>query len=130
VWGFGSGSFSTEYVRHNRPSASSLSDSHTIPITIAAEQGLIGEIVYLAFVGVAIAGLVRQARGDPVRSAIAGSFIALMFHTLLYADFLEDPTTWVLLAVGLALARAPVGVPVGREAAAISPEWDAAVARS
>ena len=31
-------------------------------------------------------------------------FIALVFHTLLYADFLEDPVTWVLLGIGTALA--------------------------
>jgi hypothetical protein len=44
-----------------------------------------------------------------VRSAVAAAFIALVFHTLLYADFLEDPTTWVLLGVGLALAARPPG---------------------
>jgi hypothetical protein len=44
-----------------------------------------------------------------VRSAIAAAFVALVFHTLLYADFLEDPTTWVLLGIGLALAAAPPG---------------------
>jgi hypothetical protein len=42
-----------------------------------------------------------------VRSAVAAAFIALVFHSLLYADFLEDPTTWVLLGIGLALAAAP-----------------------
>jgi putative inorganic carbon (hco3(-)) transporter len=130
VWGFGSGSFSTEYVRHHRHTASSLSDSHTIPITIAAEQGLIGEIAYLAFVLVAIAALVRGARGDPMRSAVAAAFLALMFHTLLYADFLEDPTTWVLLAVGLALARAPVPVPALSGEPVVSPGLGPAVARS
>jgi O-antigen ligase len=133
VWGFGSGSFSTEYIRHHRHTASSLSDSHTIPITIAAEQGLIGVVVYAAFVLVAIAALVRSARGDPVRSAIAAAFVALMFHTLLYADFLEDPTTWVLLAVGFALARAPVRVTAEsaeRDQPAISSRWGPAVARS
>ncbi|HWE10128.1 MAG TPA: O-antigen ligase family protein [Solirubrobacteraceae bacterium] len=131
VWGFGSGSFSTEYVRHHRHTVSALSDSHTIPITIAAEQGLIGEIAYLALVLVAIAALVRGARGDPVRSAVAAAFVALMFHTLLYADFLEDPTTWVLLAIGLALARAPGGVPaLSDEEPAVSPVMARAVARS
>ena len=107
VWGYGSGSFVTEYRAHNRLTATSLSASHTIPITIAAEQGLIGEVVYLAFVVCAIVAVVRRSRGDPVRSAVAAAFIALVFHTLLYADFLEDPTTWVLLAVGLALAAEP-----------------------
>jgi putative inorganic carbon (HCO3(-)) transporter len=109
VWGYGSGSFVTEYRRHNRLTATSLSASHTIPITIAAEQGLIGELAYLAFVISAILCVIRRTRGDPVRSAVAAAFIALMFHTLLYADFLEDPTTWVLLGVGLALAAAPPG---------------------
>jgi O-antigen ligase len=107
VWGYGSGSFVTEYKRHNRHTATSLSASHTIPIAVAAEQGLIGELAYLAFVISAIAAVVRRSRGDPVRSATAAAFIALIFHTLLYADFLEDPTTWVLLGIGLALAAAP-----------------------
>ena len=130
VWGYGSGSFSTEYIRHHRRTASSLSESHTIPITIAAEQGLLGEIVYVAFIVVAIVSLVRRSRGDPLRSAVAAAFIALMFHTLLYADFLEDPTTWVLLAVGLALARAPVAAPAVTEEPAVSPGLDPAVAPS
>ncbi len=107
VWGYGSGSFVTEYQRHNRLTATSLSASHTIPITVAAEQGLIGELAYLAFVICAVLCLVRRTRGDPVRSAIAATFIALVFHTLLYADFLEDPTTWVLVGVGVALAAQP-----------------------
>jgi putative inorganic carbon (HCO3(-)) transporter len=107
VWGYGSGSFVTEYQRHNRLTATSLSASHTIPITVAAEQGLIGELAYLAFVICAMLCLVRRTRGDPVRSAIAAAFIALVFHTLLYADFLEDPTTWVLVGVGVALAAQP-----------------------
>ena len=109
VWGYGSGSFGTEYRAHNRHTATALSASHTIPITVAAEQGLIGEIVYLAFVVTAIVCVVRRSRGDPVRSAIAAAFVALVFHTLLYADFLEDPTTWVLLGIGLALAAAAPG---------------------
>ena len=40
------------------------------------------------------------------RAAIAAAFLALVFHTLLYADFLEDPVTWLLLGVGAALAAA------------------------
>jgi O-antigen ligase len=109
VWGYGSGSFVTEYRAHNRHTATALSASHTIPITVAAEQGLIGELVYLAFVVAAIVCVVQRSRGDPVRSAIAAAFVALVFHTLLYADFLEDPTTWVLLGIGLALAAASPG---------------------
>jgi O-antigen ligase len=107
-WGFGSGSFETEYAaRHHRP-GETLTASHTIPITIAAEQGVIGLLVYLAFVVAALITLVRRARADPARVAIAAAFVALLFHTLLYADFLEDPITWTLLAIGTGLAvRAP-----------------------
>jgi O-antigen ligase len=106
VWGWGSGSFVKEYRVHHKAVATTLSASHTIPVTIAAEQGLIGELVYVALVIAAIGCLVRRARGDPVRSAIAAAFIALVFHTMLYADFLEDPVTWALLGVGVSLAVA------------------------
>jgi putative inorganic carbon (hco3(-)) transporter len=131
VYGYGSGSFVTEYRRHNRLTATSLSASHTIPITVAAEQGLLGELSYLAFVICAMVCMVRGARGDPVRSAIAAAFIALVFHTLLYADFLEDPTTWVLLGIGLALAAAPAAAETDARtgaAAGVSRRRSAAVA--
>jgi putative inorganic carbon (HCO3(-)) transporter len=108
VWGFGSGSFVKEYGSHHHNGSQTLSASHTIPITIAAEQGLIGEIAYVGLVLAAFACLLRRARGDPVRTALAAAFIALVFHTLLYADFLEDPVTWALLGVGVALARDPL----------------------
>ena len=103
VYGYGSGSFVHEYRLHHPGSSQTLSASHTIPITIAAEQGVIGEIVYIALVLVAIIGLLRGARSDPARAAIAAAFLALVFHTMLYADFLEDPVTWTLLGVGAAL---------------------------
>ena len=110
IWGYGSGSFETEYSAHNRHIGQTLSASHTIPITIAAEQGLIGELVYVALVIAALVTLFRRCRRDPARVAIACAFLALLFHTMLYADFLEDPITWTLLAIGVALALAP---PVG-----------------
>jgi putative inorganic carbon (HCO3(-)) transporter len=116
LWGYGSGSFVKEYKLHHRATATTLSASHTIPVTIAAEQGLIGELAYAALVVAALVCLVRRARGDPVRSALAAAFVALVFHTMLYADFLEDPVTWALLGVGVALAAVPAApstVPAG-----------------
>jgi putative inorganic carbon (HCO3(-)) transporter len=109
LWGYGSGSFETEYSDHHQKVGQTLSASHTIPVTIAAEQGLIGEIVYVALVLAALAVLLRRCRADPARVAIAATFLALLFHTLLYADFLEDPITWTLLAIGSALALRPPG---------------------
>jgi O-antigen ligase len=123
LWGYGSGSFSTEYRRHNKH-VGSLSDSHTIPVTIAAEQGLAGEIAYVALVVVALVALLRGARTDPARAAIGAAFLALVFHTMLYADFLEDPVTWALLGAGMALARAapqPAPEPRRARAATVAP---------
>jgi putative inorganic carbon (HCO3(-)) transporter len=111
IWGYGSGSFVHVYRRQHPNSTTTLAASHTIAITIAAEQGVIGEVVYVALVLVAAVGLLRGARGDPARAAIAAAFLALAFHTLLYADFLEDPVTWTLLGVGAALAALPRPVP-------------------
>jgi putative inorganic carbon (hco3(-)) transporter len=102
--GWGSGSFSTQYTREFPKSAHEVSDSHNIPVTIASEQGLIGLALYLALVICALATLFRGARGDPFRVGIAAVFLALLLHTMLYADFLEDPVTWTLLAVGGTLA--------------------------
>jgi O-antigen ligase len=102
--GFGSGSFEHQYRVHN-PSQSTLTASHTTPVTVAAEQGVIGELTYLALVVVALGMLVRGARDDPARAAVAAAFAALLAHTMLYADFLEDPFAWALLGIGAALAR-------------------------
>ena len=105
--GFGSGSFAQEYLSHisHRPNPfehhehlpyeqPTTSDSHTTPITIAAEQGLIGLAVYLALL---LAGFARVRR-DVLFAAL---FAALVIDTLFYADFLEDPATWVILALAL-----------------------------
>ncbi len=108
--GFGSGSFETEYKRHTSASQATtqnaVSASHTIPVTIAAEQGLLGLAVYGLLLAVAFLALFTDAGRSPPRIAIAACFAALVVHTWSYADFLEDPFTWTLLAIGVALARA------------------------
>jgi O-antigen ligase len=107
--GYGSGSFEAEYKRHNKTtSENAASASHTIPVTVAAEQGILGLAVYVALLLVAFLVLFRGAGRSPPRIALAACFAALVLHTWTYADFLEDPFTWALLAVGVALARRPV----------------------
>ncbi|HEY3960484.1 MAG TPA: O-antigen ligase family protein [Solirubrobacteraceae bacterium] len=107
--GYGSGSFETEYKRHaakaNASSENATSASHTIPITVAAEQGIVGLAVYIALLLCAFVVLFRGAGRSPPRIAIAVCFAALVLHTWTYADFLEDPLTWTLLALGVAFAR-------------------------
>lgn len=104
--GWGSASFAREYRRREgaHSGAQAVSASHTIPITVAAEQGVLGLALYLVLLAVAVSRLGRGAGRTPARAAIAAAFLGLVLHTLTYADFLEDPLTWTLLAAGTSLA--------------------------
>jgi O-antigen ligase len=105
--GYGSGSFETEYRRHSNATVeNATAASHTIPVTVAAEQGLIGLALYVALLIGAFAVLFTGAGRSPPRIAVSACFAALVLHTWAYADFLEDPFTWTLLGIGIALARA------------------------
>src|SRR4051794_5077951 len=108
ILGQGSASFAREFRRHEHTSSRrAASASHTIPVTVAAEQGLPGLLVYLALLLAALARLFAGARGgSAVRGFVAAAFVGLLVHTMLYAAFLEDPLTWALLGVGAALAAA------------------------
>ncbi len=104
VGGYGAGSFAREFRHHDRSSTEkAVSASHTIPLTVAAEQGTVGILLYIAVLVFAFIALFRGARGSPVRAVVAAAFVALVFHTLLYAAFLEDPLTWALLGLGAGL---------------------------
>ena len=122
VTGFGPGSFALEYRRRQGASSeSAVSASHTIPITIAAEQGVLGLALYLLVLGAAAGRLFgRGVRESPARMAVAAGFVGLVLHTLLYADFLEDPITWTLLGIATALAAADARAP-GRAARTTRP---------
>jgi putative inorganic carbon (HCO3(-)) transporter len=133
--GYGSGSFQAAYRERRKNKDVPVTVSHTEPVTVAAEQGLIGLAVYLALIGVALWTLGRglwnlppaggddredsPARESPrsetgpaglaARAAVLAAFVALLVHTLAYAGFFEDPITWVLLAIGASLAHAAAG---------------------
>lgn len=111
IQGYGSGSFQAAYKEHRKNKNLPVTVSHTEPVTVAAEQGLIGLVVYFALVGVALWTLGGGLWSAPAaaRAAVLAAFVALLVHTLAYAGFFEDPITWVLLAVGASLAHAAAG---------------------
>jgi putative inorganic carbon (HCO3(-)) transporter len=114
--GFGSGSFAEEFRKREKVgSRTAATASHTIPITVAAEQGIVGLAAYgfLLFAAFALLfgglnGRLRE-RAPPLRlvsrAYVAAAFAALVLHTLLYAAFLEDPITWTLIAAGIVFSR-------------------------
>jgi putative inorganic carbon (HCO3(-)) transporter len=110
VYGYGSGSFPKAYRQHVKTRKAPVSVSHTEPVTVAAEQGLLGVAAYLALVVTALwtmTATLPRARHTPIaRAAVLATFTALVVHTMAYAGFFEDPITWVLLAVGASLAAA------------------------
>jgi O-antigen ligase len=53
LFGYGSGSFSTAF-RENAGGKAPVTESHTEPITVAAEQGIVGLALYLALLGAAV----------------------------------------------------------------------------
>jgi O-antigen ligase len=115
LFGFGSGAFAEQFrERENAGSREAASASHTIPITVAAEQGVPGLAAYAAVLiasfGLLFSGLGGlRGRAPPARfvtrAYLAAAYSGLVLHTLLYAAFLEDPITWTLLAAGIVLAR-------------------------
>ncbi len=104
VWGWGSGSFGAAFSRHIERAKTTV--SHTEPITVAAEQGGIGLVVYVALVVLALIVLFTGAGGSAASAATAACFVAMVVHSLGYAAFTIDPATWALLGLGVALRRA------------------------
>jgi putative inorganic carbon (hco3(-)) transporter len=107
VWGWGSGSFGAAFQR--RIERAPTTNSHTEPVTVAAEQGAVGMIVYGALLAVALVVLLGQGRRGAAQAAVACGFVTMLVHSLGYASFAVDPATWALLALGVACARLPTG---------------------
>ncbi len=85
--------------------------SHTTPLTIAAEGGIVGLALYIAFLLGATKLLDGVHRVRPVLGlGLAGAFLVLFVHSLLYAGFFQDPVVWGVIGVAAAaLAAVPQG---------------------
>jgi O-antigen ligase len=95
------------------------SASHNTPVTVAAEEGGPGLLIYFWLVGALLLAAFRRIDHRTYgRLALAAglALLAIFVHSLAYNDFFEDPTTWGLIGlIGLVSplrvrAREPVRV--------------------
>jgi putative inorganic carbon (hco3(-)) transporter len=107
VKGVGLGGFAHAYAKrtHRQPRHSA---SHDTPVTVAAEGGAIGFLLYAWLVvnllRVAFRRVDRSLRGE-VALAAGLVLVAIVAHSLAYNDFFEDPTTWAVFGlIGVAAA--------------------------
>ena len=82
--------------------------SHTTPLTVFAELGAVGLVLYVWLL-VAGAMLILQVRrvDEPLGLALGVSFIGLFVHALFYSGFLEDPLTWLVIGIAAAYCVQP-----------------------
>lgn len=108
--GVGLGGFEHAYSKRTgkQPKKSA---SHNTPVTVAAEEGAPGLLIFLWLVGALLLAAYRRINhGIYGRMALAAglALLAIFVHSLAYNDFFEDPTTWGL--IGLIALVSPVRV--------------------
>jgi putative inorganic carbon (HCO3(-)) transporter len=105
--GVGLGGFEHAYSKRTHRTARK-SASHNTPVTVAAEEGAVGLILFFWLVGAVLLAAYRRIDHFVVgKLAFAAGLgvLAIFVHSLAYNDFFEDPTTWGL--VGLVALAAP-----------------------
>jgi O-antigen ligase len=70
--------------------------SHTTPVTVAAELGPLGLVLYLWVLGALAAAAVRVRASGPVPRVLVAGLVAIFASSLFYDSFFEDPTMWLL----------------------------------
>jgi putative inorganic carbon (HCO3(-)) transporter len=112
VAGVGIGGFKEAYSeRVTRREDARTVASHTTPVTVAAETGIIGLVIFGWLVAAGLFVAFRRSRDAPDTAGrariVAGlAFAAIFVHSLFYAAFFEDPLTWGLLALAAVAASA------------------------
>jgi O-antigen ligase len=114
VVGVGIGGFRRAYADLTGVSGRDLrkAASHTTPVTVAAEEGLVGFALFLWLLVSSL--LVTYRRAGPtfsgrVQLVCALALTAIAVHSLFYADFFEDPMTWGFLAIAVSAPLALLG---------------------
>ncbi len=110
VAGVGLGGFKHAYadlagLKGKEPNAAA---SHTTPVTVAAEGGIVGFAIYAwLLVAALLLAFRRFARDLPGLTALALGLVltAIAVHSLFYSAFFEDPTVWAAIGLAAALPR-------------------------
>ncbi|MGZ8695540.1 MAG: outer membrane protein assembly factor BamB family protein, partial [Gaiellaceae bacterium] len=103
--------------------------SHTTPLTVAAELGIVGLVLYLAFLGGVAWALLALVRVDRALGlGLAGVFSVLIVHSLMYSGFFEDPLTWGVAGL-TAAALNQHGVVVEPVSVSLRRTWAGLIAR-
>src|SRR6185503_910584 len=91
----------------------------TTPLTVAAELGIVGFLVYVWLMAAAVRMLylVTKWRRDLGLGA-AAVFLGLFVHSLFYAGFFEDPIVWGVLGVAAWALTVMASAAAGRLAGA------------
>ena len=134
VAGVGLGGFKHAYaelagLKGKEPNAAA---SHTTPVTVAAEGGIVGFALYVWLLVAALAARVPPLRARPRRARRAHlrprDRARSRVHSLFYNAFFEDPTVWAAIGLAAALPRrrderrgAAAARPAGRTRAAAGP---------
>jgi putative inorganic carbon (HCO3(-)) transporter len=114
VLGVGVGGFKRAYadLAHLKGKDPKAAASHTTPITVAAENGLPGLLLFLWLVGTALMLAFRRLGPDfdgNARLAFGLALVAILVHCVFYNALFEDPTFWGLLALVAVGARTVQG---------------------
>jgi O-antigen ligase len=110
--GVGIGGFKRAYaeLKHLKGKEPKAAASHDTPVTVAAETGIPGLLLFgwLLLAGLALA-FRRFACDLPGLAALVFGlvFVAIAVHSLFYAAFFEDPTAWGVLGLAAVAAREP-----------------------
>ncbi len=99
------------------------SASHTTPLTVLAELGVVGFALYgWLLIATAWALLLVTRRRRLLGLGLAGVLVVLFVHSLLYAGFFEDPLTWGVLGIAAAvLSSSPTAAAPGSSRPAPEP---------
>lgn len=130
IAGSGVGSFQQQFTATETQTEiahKQVSISHNAPITVLAEEGVIGLLLMAWLCVAAWIAIVRSSRRSPLTEGwlqwtLLAIVTGIFVHSQLYADFFEDPIMWTALAAALAIgasaARSRPGPSTGSSAPA------------